>query len=424
MSGPATGYDRREIVALKRAHPLARTLADYGVVLRRQGADRFLALCPFHDDRRTPNFLVYAGDPDDEYYKCYACGAYGDVLDFVAFREGFRGPEAFRLTRDFLLGRPATPPGGPRLPDGELPPAERDPRRDRQWDRLTRDQQVVMNIAADVYHARLAALPQVRAYLRRRHVPDWLARRLKIGWADGHALRRRLEVDRSGARLLAAAEELDLLRRRPDGGGELRDLMAGRIVIPELRYGHCIWHVGRSFDFDGRPSRHTCKYLCPPGERPVLGLEWCNRHPEVYIGEGVFDWLALLALELPAFCALGTALPTVGLGFLARARRVYGVFDGDRAGRDAAARYARALPGRCYPLHLPDGCKDLSELLDRADGRDRFVALVGAARCADEPAGDHAPTPAARAGVRGRDEREEEDDGATRDGLSADAAGD
>jgi hypothetical protein len=209
----------------------------------------------------------------------------------------------------------------------------------------------------------------------------------------------------------------------PDGGGELRDVMAGRIVIPELRYGHCIWHVGRAFDFDGRPSRHVFKYLYPMGERPVLGLEWCNRHPEVYVGEGVFDWLALLALELPAFCALGTALPTVGLGFLARARRVYGVFDGDRAGRDAAARYARALPGRCYPLHLPDGCKDLSELLDRADGRDRFVALVGAARCADEPAGDHAPTPAVRAGGRGHHEREEEDDGATEDGRAADAGG-
>ena len=45
----------------------------YGIDVNRYGK----ALCPFHNDRHPSLYVA-----DDHYY-CFACGAYGDVIDFV-----------------------------------------------------------------------------------------------------------------------------------------------------------------------------------------------------------------------------------------------------------------------------------------------------------------------------------------------------
>ena len=46
----------------------------YGLDVNRYGK----ALCPFHNDRHPSLYVV-----DDHYY-CFACGAHGDVIEFVA----------------------------------------------------------------------------------------------------------------------------------------------------------------------------------------------------------------------------------------------------------------------------------------------------------------------------------------------------
>ena len=52
--------------------------------------------CPFHDDRKTPNFQVF----DDGGWKCFACGAGGgDAIAFVMKRDNCGFVEAVkRLT--------------------------------------------------------------------------------------------------------------------------------------------------------------------------------------------------------------------------------------------------------------------------------------------------------------------------------------
>ena len=54
-------------------------------------------------------------------------------------------------------------------------------------------------------------------------------------------------------------------------------------------------------------------------------------------------------------------LPAGRLGFLARAETVWGVLDGDAAGRAAAERFGAQIGGRWRTLRLPDGC-DLNDL--------------------------------------------------------------
>lgn len=53
------------------------------VALRAKGRN-YWGLCPFHDDR-NPSMQVR---PDRGHYKCFSCGAGGDVIDFVMRAEG------------------------------------------------------------------------------------------------------------------------------------------------------------------------------------------------------------------------------------------------------------------------------------------------------------------------------------------------
>jgi DNA primase len=83
--------------------------------------------------------------------------------------------------------------------------------------------------------------------------------------------------------------------------------------------------------------------------------------------------------NLPAFSTCGTDFPFDRLGWLARARVIFGVLDADRAGHEAAERFGAALGARWRPIELPDGL-DLNELGCRADGRRQFFRLVSEAR--------------------------------------------
>src|SRR5260370_175066 len=96
---------------------------------------------------------------------------------------------------------------------------------------------------------------------------------------------------------------------------------------------------------------------------------------EAYLIEGVFDWLTAVSWHLPAFSTCGTDFPLDRLGWLARARVIFGVLDGDRAGREAAERFGVALGRRWQPVLLPEG-SDLHHPGRRAGGRAPFFWVV------------------------------------------------
>ena len=347
---PTTG-PRPDLAALKRDRSLVAVVGAAGVALRRTGPGRLMGRCPFHDDAE-PSFFV---DERDQHYHCFGCQAHGDIVDFVMRRERC----TFRQAVERLTGLPAAP---------KAPARPARDRRERRWDRLDLDQQVLMNTAAALYRHSLWHEPRALAYARARGLPDWLIRAGGLGFADGHSLETFLRR-RTGLRL---AQELGLLG--PGG----RERLAGRVVVPELRGGHCIWFIGRALEeAPGRP-----KYLALEGERPVLGQEQAAGRRQVFLVEGVFDFLSALAWGLPACCPCGTRLPPERLGFLARARVVYGVFDGDDEGRAAATRFGTALGARWRPLRLPEGM-DLNDLARRQGGRADFFDLLAAARRAD-----------------------------------------
>jgi len=61
--------------------------------------DRRRGLCPFHNDT-NPSMTIKNGN-----YRCWACGARGDVIDFVKAMFGLNTVQAMaKLNNDFMLG--------------------------------------------------------------------------------------------------------------------------------------------------------------------------------------------------------------------------------------------------------------------------------------------------------------------------------
>lgn len=347
-----------EIADIKRTYPLLEVAECAGVKLRRSGS-RWQGSCPFHEDR-TPSFFV---DVEHQRFVCFGCKARGDVIDFVRLHEGLN---TLSEACAWLMG--TTPPA----PTRNTPPP-RSGRAARRWDRLTLEQQLVLNAAGALYRDALWRNPHARAYLADRGLPEWVVRACGLGYSDGRSLEAHLRKH-GGLRI---AEDLGLLRRPEPGedGRMLRERFAGRIVIPELRGGQPIWFLGR------HPARRDMrvKYLGLPGEKPVLGFERAAGRREVFLTEGAFDWLTAVSWQLPAFSTCGTDFPADRLGWLARARVIFGVLDGDRAGREAAERFGHVLGRRWVPLELPGGL-DLNDLGCQPGGRALFFRLVADAR--------------------------------------------
>jgi DNA primase len=336
-----------DTAALKRDRPIVDVVAGYGIELRPSGR-AMIGRCPFHADGGRPNLHVY---PATESFYCFRCRVGGDAICFVERIEGvdFRGAVAR------LLG--AEPPMGTvrRMPTRS---------RTRPARAITRgpEERACLAAAVELYHNRLLTDPAARAYLAGRGLDRETLERCRVGYAAGDELAAYLRWRGVPTR---AALGLGLL-----GHGGL-ELLAGRVVVPEIRAGQAIWLVGRAID----PDTPEPKYLALPGPKPLLGWEPASRERTVCLVEGVFDWLTLRQWGVPALALVGTHARPAAIEALRRFDRVYLALDGDEPGRAAAADLLRALEPSAVAVSLA-GVKDVADLATRPDGPRRFGRAV------------------------------------------------
>src|SRR5919199_156763 len=95
-------------------------------------------------------------------------------------------------------------------------------------------------------------------------------------------------------------------RRATTAAGPCASSSRGGSWSRELRGGQPIWFIGRH-PSDGEAR---VKYLVLPGEKPILAFERAAGRREVYLVEGVFDWLTAVSWGLPAFSTCGTGFPS------------------------------------------------------------------------------------------------------------------
>ena len=330
--------------ALKRDHPVEEIIERYGIDLRPSGR-ALIGRCPFHDDGGRPNLYVY---PSTESWHCYRCSAGGDVISFVERIEdvGFR-EAAVRLTGE----RPVTSMATKR-------PIRRNTSRPSSRVAWGPDERACFAAAVELYHNRLLTDSAALDYVRGRGLDDSVIEACRLGYVAGDELAAYLRWRRIPVQ---AALRVGLLMR----GG--REFMAGRVVVPEIRGGHPIWLVGRTIE----AQTDGPKYLGLPGRKPLLGWEAAKDSQEVFVVEGVFDWLALLKWGYPALALVGTHARPEVLRALAGFERVYVVLDTDQAGRLAVEELVRGIGGRAVSITL-QGVKDVAELAPLPDGSGRF----------------------------------------------------
>lgn len=101
---------------IKAAARIADVAGDY-MQLRKRGRN-WLGLCPFHDDRHVGSFVI---DEKTNSFRCYACGAHGDPIEFVKRMEHAGYPDALAiLARKYCIDIPGR--------DNHEPPVRNTPR--------------------------------------------------------------------------------------------------------------------------------------------------------------------------------------------------------------------------------------------------------------------------------------------------------
>jgi DNA primase len=304
------------------------------VELKRGGAN-FMGLCPFHTEK-SPSFSVA---PAKQFYHCFGCGASGNAIRFLMEHLGLSFVEA---VRDLAQG------AGLKVPEEEVSADERERRDTLRQRRLSLGD--VLSKAADFYRSQLRAHPRAVDYLKQRGLSGNIAARFALGFAP------------PGWKTLASVfpkyddpllEEAGLVRLKDDGEGETDrgryDWFRDRVMFPIRSVeGKVIGFGGRVLD-DSKP-----KYMNSP-ETPVF-----SKGRELYglfearqalrdkgyalVVEGYMDVVALAQSGFAnAVATLGTACTAEHVQKLFRfTDSVVFSFDGDAAGRRAAARALEA----------------------------------------------------------------------------------
>lgn len=371
MAGNFENNDRDRVLA---ATDLVSVVGEV-VALRPKGREH-VGLCPFHEDR-TPSMAVVThkgGFGADAFYKCFACGAGGNAIDFVMnyHKLGFR--EALK----YLADRAGV----------ELTPWEPD-RAQRRDGEPTRDDVLRANEIAQRFFRRNFTDPargeRARSEVARRGIDAATVDGFGIGAAPAamdalvHGVRANIAAAGSAYPPFEAFVLAGVIR--PGRNGHI-DLLRDRLVFPiRDEMGREIAFGGRRLDPDQDP-----KYLNSP-ESPVFhkskalyGIDRAKRSiiesKTAIITEGYTDVIACHRAGFTnAVATLGTALTREHARVLRRmAQNVVLLFDGDEAGLKAADRALEVFFAETVDIRvcvLPDEL-DPDDLLRLPGGDDRF----------------------------------------------------
>ncbi len=328
------------------------------------------ALCPFHQEK-SPSFTVYA---DSQHFYCFGCGKSGDVFTFLMEQEGLSFREAMETLADraqislegvFGRGDASTRGPDPHQVLGEV----------RSW--LQQQLFAKEGQVARDYLEQRALAPAMESW----GIGYWPARYDAL---RQFATQRRMPM--------AILEQAGLLRERSEP-------FAGRVMFPiEDERGRVCGFGGRVLP--GAPVRadgfEPPKYINSPespffSKRRVLyGLhhvkqQGCRR---IVVMEGYTDVIAChLAGFYGAVAALGTAFTGEHSKKLERYAQdgVVLLFDGDRAGQQAAVRAMRELVNSqvAVKIALMADAKDPADYVVARAGEDTDLVIERRARFAD-----------------------------------------
>jgi DNA primase len=296
------------------------------VKLRRSGKN-YLGFCPFHDNKRTPAFVVF---PDSGTWRCFGqCNEGGDIFKYVMKKEGWDFAETLRYLAE---------KAGVEL----QPQSEEQKEQDEQYDRYRQ----LLEEAVTFYQHQLLQAPEGKYalnYLLQRGVTRETIETFGLGFAPA-------SWDLTHQYFLGKGySELDLIESgmvtQREGGG-VYDRFRNRLMFAIRDMGGRMSGFGaRVLDPDDVP-----KYLNSPQTplfdkgRLLYGLNLARKairaEDQVVIVEGYMDVIVpYQAGFLNTVSPVGTALTEHQMRLLKRfTRRIVLALDADAAGEKATLR--------------------------------------------------------------------------------------
>ncbi len=368
-----TRYAESSSAAIKDALDIVAFIGQY-LTLHRSGS-KYKALCPFHNDHH-PSMEI---NPERQSYRCWSCGAGGDIFDFVKNIEHVDFPEAKRMLAERAgIALDTPPPGGERRG-----PSKTDLLEIHAW-------------AEDLFVRTLRSSSTARDYLEQRKLAPEIVERFRLGYAPSERGWLLAQANRAGFDV-DGLEQAGLVIRSEEAPGFPRERFRDRLIFQIHDF------QGRAIGFGGRilpeaekamaaQGKNVAKYLNSP--ETLLFQKRKNLYAAdlarvasreagwVAVVEGYTDVIAAHQVGIGNVVGtLGTALGDDHLTALRRlADRVVLIFDGDEAGQKAADRSLELFLTHDVDLRV----LTLPQKLDPCDflireGAEAFRALINRA---------------------------------------------
>lgn len=358
-------YSQDLVEEIRSRSDIVDVISGY-IKLQRKGSN-YVGVCPFHNDR-NPSMSV---NQPRQIYRCFSCGAGGDVFKFVMEYENLSFPEAVKVLADRA---------GIALPQQEYSGEAK-----RQSD--LKAQIMEMNrLAARYYYytLRQPAGQQGLDYLLGRQLSKETLQKFGLGYADKYSdsLYRYLKGKGYTDQQLKESGLVQVDEKRG-----MYDKFWNRVIFPIMDIQNRVIGFGGRVMGDGKP-----KYLNSPETKVFdksrnlygLNLARMSRKPNIILCEGYMDVIAMHQAGFhQAVASLGTAFTARQSLVLKRyTNEVLLTYDSDEAGVRAALRALPILKDagiaakiiNMEPYKDPDefikalGAEAFQERMDKAEG--------------------------------------------------------
>lgn len=359
-------WDYSVISRIQQANDITDVIAEH-MSLEKRGKE-LVGLCPFHTDHR-PSLYV---NPAKQIFKCFACGAGGDVLKFVQMKENLTFSQAVERLAQRAGITLESKTKTERVSSGMDP------------GKLAKINQWVMGLWLDnLWHPEKGEA--ARLYLKKRQISEETARSWQLG----------LAMDAWDDVVAKAAGKKVLPRIMIEAGlavekdhGRCYDKFRNRLMFPiEDVTGRIVGFGGRTLGDDPAKYMNSPATVLFDKSHSLYGLgrarQAISKTGTVVLVEGYTDVIMSHQCGVEnVVAALGTSLTSGHARILRRyAKRIVLVFDSDVAGNAAANRALEVGLSEKIDMHMafvPEG-KDPCDYLLEA-GPEAFRRVIEEAR--------------------------------------------
>jgi len=358
-------YSEEIIRQLKEAADISLIIEQF-IPLRRTSGGKYLGLCPFHNDS-NPSMLV---TPNMGIYKCFACGAGGNVFKFVMEHEKMDFPSAVEFVANTV---------GFSLPKPTLV-------KDEQYEE--RDLMRKLNeIANSWFREQLLKSDSVKSYLEERGITEKTRDLFGLGYAPHSGF-----LELAGKKGFKP-EFIVKAGLATEKEGRAIDKFRDRLMIPICSLSGAVNGFGGR-DLSGNSK---AKYMNSPDtliynkSEILFGLDKSRKvipkENSVILVEGYFDVISMFQSGVENVAAIsGIAISETQAKLLSRyTKNAYISLDGDDAGQTATERCIEILTSQSFAIKVVNLVSEAGEKIDpdslvRQGGAEAFRNLQSNAK--------------------------------------------